>query len=100
MTTEELVKDIDEVNISKYLSLWEAGEDLEARGYSKVAENIDLDRHRWYELSTSIFKYEENYIGIRGVSNIYSESMAYDDVCYSTEAFEVELIPSVTYKRK
>ena len=65
-----------------------------------VVKNLDVDTHRWYECSTSVYKIGDWFLGVFGVSNIFSESMDYSDCSFTCTAFEMEEIPSVTYERK
>lgn len=65
-----------------------------------VAENLEKEEYRWYEVSVSVYKLEDGFVGIRGVSKIYSENMNSEDCCIKCTASEYIEIPSVTYKRK
>ena len=69
-------------------------------GTEVVGVNLDIDKHRWYELSTDVVKLNAGFIGIRSITNMYSEQSSYDDMSYTLEFFEMEEIPSFTYKRK
>jgi hypothetical protein len=67
--------------------------------YEKIlAEDFYIDRHRWYETSTSFYRLEDGILGISGLSNIYSEetcASVYDVHCY---AFEAVCYLTVSYK--
>ena len=65
-----------------------------------LKSNLDLEEHRWYEVSTSVYKLGNWFIGIRGASKLYFESSDWSDFMECTIAFEMEEVPSVTYKRK
>lgn len=65
-----------------------------------VASELDIDKHRWYELSTEVIKINDGFIGVRSITNMYSEQSSYIDMYYTLEFFEMEEIPSVTYKKK
>jgi len=54
----------------------------------------------WFVVGTIVFKIGEDYIGVRGPVSLKSESMGYDYVGHECEAFEIERVPSVTFKRK
>lgn len=69
-------------------------------GETELAEGIDIDRRRWFETSESYFKLEDGIVGIRGVSNIYSEMMSASDCNVHTRAFEGEEVTVVSYKCK
>ena len=94
---------IDYVNSNEFYSLWDMEDSL---FYSdkdlpkRVAENLEKEEYRWYEVSVSVYKLEDGFVGIRGVSNIYSEGTTPEDCCTKCSASEYIEIPSVTYKRK
>lgn len=62
-----------------------------------VASDLDVDQHRWYETSVTVYNIYGRFLGIRSVSNLYSESMDYDDVSGSYWFGEMEAVPSVSY---
>lgn len=68
--------------------------------YECVADNIDIDEHRWYKISTSVYKLEDGYVGIRGVSRLFSEMMTWSDTDVHCEAEEYEQCVRITYKPK
>ena len=35
-----------------------------------VAEHLEIEKHRWFSVSTSVYKLEDGFVGIRGVSDI------------------------------
>jgi hypothetical protein len=67
---------------------------------TQLASNIDINRHRWYETSTSYFQLEDGILGIEGLSNVYSEYMLASDCDVNCYAFEGEEIKTVSYKPK
>ena len=83
-------------NMKRLLGLFNNDKDLT----KKVADNLEIEEHRWYEISTSVYKLEDGFVGIRGVSQIYSEGTTPEDCCTKCSASEYIEIPSVTYKRK
>lgn len=93
-------KVIRNINEAKVYSIYDA-EDLFCNDNFKcVKENLDLDKHRWYTISTSIYNCGEYYLGIRGVSAINSEEMSVKDASVVTEAFEVKRFVSYDYRKK
>ena len=68
--------------------------------YKEVASEIDIDKHRWYETSTTVLKFEDRFLGIRSVTNTYSEDMGLGDCSWEHIFFEVEEVPTVTYIKK
>ena len=95
---------IDYVNSNGFYSLWNLENSLYYNNSKdlpqRVAENLEIEEYRWYEISTSVYKLEDGFVGIRGVSKIYSENMNPEDCCTKCTASEYQEIPSVTYKRK
>lgn len=69
-------------------------------GETELAVDVDISRHRWYETSESYFRLEDGILGIRGVSNIYSEMSNPSDFEVHTRAFEGEEITVVSYRGK
>ncbi len=62
-------------------------------------KGLDVDRHRWYEISTSVIEIYGKVLGIRHVTNLFSESMDVSDCCEPLEFFEMEEIKTVSYKK-
>lgn len=62
MTVAEL---IEKVNSTKYWSLcsFEGGFDLEV-----VARGLYVEKHRRYEISTTVYKCEDGFVGVSSVS--------------------------------
>ena len=69
-------------------------------GANKIDEGLNVDTHRWYELSTEVFSVGEWFVGYRGVSNIFSESMGKEDCGISGKFFEMVPQETVTYIEK
>ena len=64
----------------------------------KVMENLDIDKHRWYEISTTVYKLGEWFFGVCGPSQLYSESGDWESLCKLVEAFEMKEVSTVTYE--
>jgi hypothetical protein len=86
---------VDEINAANFSTPHE----VEIDGASEVTRQ-DLDEHRWYVLGTMVFKVGDEFFGVRGPISLKSEGMMWSDVDFKCEAFEMEQVPSVTYKRK
>lgn len=85
---------IEKVNSTKYWSLYSFEEDL---GLEMVAHGLYVDKHRWYEISTSVYKCEDGFVGVSGVAQTYSESMYYEDCLCECTAEEFEPKQIITY---
>ena len=99
MKVQEL---IDYVNSNGFYSIYEFEDSLTDRQLElkTVSEDIEVDRHRWYEISTTIYKVEDGYVGIRGISQIYSEYMSDKDCNYLCKASEYEEVQTISYREK
>lgn len=76
MKVQEL---IDRVNsATNCYSIYNA-EDLIGDEIECVASNLDIHEHRWFTISTSVYKLEDGYVGITGISSLKSELMGYSD---------------------
>lgn len=77
----------------------EAGEFLEQ--CEVLATNLERDNHRWYSLGITVYQCPEKTIfGIRHGIDMYAEGQVWEDCCTKYEVFEMEAVPSVTYKIK
>ena len=65
-----------------------------------VAERLEIEKYRWYSVSTSVYKLEDGFVGIRGVSDIYSDDIDAEDCGVRCTACEYEEFPYVLYKKK
>ena len=106
MKIEQLVQRINEAKIPQTEYSFECEKlprDIEEaidRGFIYIDENIDPDRRRWYEISTTVYKYEGRFIGIRGASVSYGEMASWSDFYIIWEAFEMEEVKTTTYVKK
>ena len=93
---------IDYVNSNGFYSIYDFEDSLTDRESELeiVSEDIDVDRHRWYEISTTVYKVEDGYVGIRGISQIYSEYMSDKDCDYLCKAYEYEEVQTISYREK
>ena len=82
---------IEKVNSTKYWSLFSFEEDFDLE---IVASGLYVDKHRWYEISTTVYKCEDGFVGVNGVSQLYSECMDYES-CYC-ECIAKEFVPKQT----
>ena len=73
MKVQELInaylKEIKKDDCEYPYSVWTAGEILEYldNTIKQVASDLDFDEHRWYIISTNVYKCEDGFIGVRGV---------------------------------
>ena len=98
---------IDYVNYNDFYSLYDVEDSLKSYlnpSITEVAENLESAMHkinyRWFEISTTVYKLENGFVGVSGVSTIYSEDMEPEDCCVKCTACEYKEIKTVSYKRK
>lgn len=90
---------IGKINSEQCYSIWDA-ENLLEGNYILVARDLEIARHRWHETSVNVYKLDDGYIGIWGLSNIYSEMDRAEDFRIPCEADEYEEVTSISYKPK
>ena len=100
---ENLLKQLNELNIIQ--KSYELKEDLPQVIYKKhfknlLASGLEVDKHRWYETSIYVFKTELGIIGVRAVTDLFSEMGEIEDVYHKLEFFEMQEITTVTYIKK
>lgn len=102
---KELIKELNELGITQQDLDW--GESLPSRIYEEhfknareVSTGLDVNKHRWYETSITVIEVGGMYIGIRHVSDLFSESMCVDDVYHKMKFMEMEEIKLISYREK
>jgi hypothetical protein len=106
MTKEEIIKYLNDLNIVQTnVDFWD--EDVSDdiwQTYLEGAELVDsdlyADTHRWYELSITVFKVDDWYLGVKHICQLFSEESEAGDIGHILNFFEMEQVPSVTYIRK
>jgi hypothetical protein len=98
----ELIKKLNDLKITQ-TSEWE--EDIPKDIYEEVFKNkktvatgLFVDRHRWYELSIDVIEIDGKYLGVRHVSNVYSENMGIDDCSHTLLFSEMKAVQKTTYE--
>ena len=66
--------------------------------YKEVVCGLSVDTHRWYETSISVIKVDGFFIGVRHITNVFSESLGASDCGESVEFFRMIEVETVTYK--
>lgn len=56
---------IEKANNAKYRSLFDFEEDF---SLEIVASGLYVDKRRWYETSTEVYKCEDGFVGVTGIS--------------------------------
>lgn len=97
MKVKELIEKINSAD--ECYSIFDA-EDMIEGDYKRIQKDLDIDRHRWCEISTSVYKLEDGLVGIRGASCLYSEMMTFSDANVHCTAEEYEEITVISYRPK
>lgn len=90
---------IDEINAAQLDSPHWIEDEFPQLG-EPVVKELNPDEHRWYIVSTMVFEFAGAYIGVCGPTSLKSESMSYCDVGMPCQAFEMEQVQAVTYRKK
>lgn len=97
---EEIIQEINDAKAESIHHVLDVCNSFYKATPQLVKSGLDKEEHRWYEITTSVYKLGEWFLGIRGASKLYSESSSWSDLLVDTVAFEMEEVPSVTYKEK
>ena len=66
--------------------------------WEEVDSGLNVDKHRWYELSTTVYKIYGRYLGVRHVGDVFSEQMSYSDVGHNYSFNEMKPVSTITYE--
>jgi len=101
---KEIIEKLNNENIKQHSYDWEEDLPEEFLQYFENAECVDselyVDKHRWYETSTSVYKIEDKFIGVDAVTDVFSEQMGYSDCYHTLYFFEMEEFITTSYKIK
>ena len=94
---------IDYINSNDFYSLWDMENALYSDFLNKglpqlVAENLEKEEYRWYKVSVSVYKLEDGFVGVKGVSFKYPEIL--DDYIPKCSASEYQEVKTFNDKRK
>jgi hypothetical protein len=81
--------------------LYETMKEIE---FEEVKSGLDVEKHRWYETSTTVYKVicddGIKFLGINCATGLFSESSSWEDLYCSYDFFEMEEIKIISYKKK
>lgn len=101
---EELLTKLSELNITQTKSDWAENlpEDIWKEyffgKYDEVAYGLEVDTHRWYETSIDVIKIYDRFLGIRYITNMFSESQDWEDCYVTIEFMEMKEVQITSYK--
>lgn len=67
--------------------------------FKELKNGIDVDQRRHYETSISVIEIYEKPLGIRHITNLFSESSSCEDCYVTIEFFEMEEVTIKSYER-
>lgn len=91
---------IDVVNNGCFYSLWQIEHNDAQFLPKKVADDLEIEEHRWYIVTTTVYECEDGFVGIRCATSLKSEMMDWSDTDEVATAYEYEPIQITSYKRK
>ena len=103
---KELVKILNDLNLSQESADWEENipEEIYIKFFknksTEVCNNLDVDKHRWYETSTTVIAVNNGFLGINLVTDVFSENMDISDCGEGISFFEMQEVKVVSYKQK
>ncbi len=65
--------------------------------FKQIKHGLDVDQHRHYETSIQVIEIYGRLMGIRSITNLYSESSSCEDCYVTIEFFEMKEVASVSY---
>lgn len=98
MTVQEAKELIIKSEFYDLPSALDALDDMQA--IKIVAEELNISKYRWFETSTTVVELTDGYLGIHGVTTIYSEAMSSGDCGVRTTCSEYEPYTTISYKPK
>jgi hypothetical protein len=67
--------------------------------FKEIARGLNVDQRRHYETSISVIEIYGKILGIRHITNLYSESSSCEDCYVTIDFFEMEEITIKSYRR-
>jgi hypothetical protein len=64
-----------------------------------VASNLLIEKCRWFETSIDVIKIFDNLLGIRYISNVFSEGSSVEDCSFSICFYKMEEFTTVSYRQ-
>ncbi len=89
---------IEKCSSENLWSLWEFEEEFP--DLKRVASDLNVDRHRWFELATNVYECEDGFVGVEGISEVFSEMMSNSDCDCPCTAAEYEAYTILSYRLK
>jgi len=101
---DELLKELNAAEIIQTAGDWEENipQDIwekyfKKNPYEEQASGINPDTHRWYEISTTVVKIFDRFLGIKYITKLFSESGGFEDCYVSMKFTEMDEIMQISY---
>lgn len=99
----ELLKQLNDLKIIQTKMDWAENipEDVwqkHFKEYKPLSDGLRVDTHRWYETSISVILIHDKFLGIRHISNVFSENSSCEDCYVTMEFFEMEEVTVKSYR--
>lgn len=65
--------------------------------FKEVEHYLDVDTHRWHETSITVIEVYGKFLGVRYITNMFSERQDYEDCHVQLEFFEMKQVQTVSY---
>jgi len=107
MNNKELVEYLNSLEITQKHLDWT--EDIPKEIWAKhffdgvfqtIKCGLEIIKHRWYETSIEVISINDGLIGVESVTDLFSEQSSVEDMFFTLNFFEMEEVPSVSYKIK
>jgi hypothetical protein len=67
--------------------------------FKKLKSGLNPDAYRWYETSISVISIYDKLLGIKHITNLFSESSSCEDCYVKIEFFEMKEVTVISYNR-
>jgi len=103
MNTKELVEKLNELKILQTSEWQEHIPDEIWYQYFKenqVKHGLNVEKHRWYETTITVIQVANGFIGVRSITQVYSESSSIEDCFFTLEFYEMNEVTIKSYEIK
>lgn len=100
----ELFEKLNELNLIQHAGDWtdniphDIWDEYFQDNYKEIQYGINIDTHRWYETSITVIKIHGGLLGVRYITNMFSESSTIEDCYHTIEFSEMEEMRVTSYR--
>ena len=102
-TKNELVEELNGMKILQTSEWQEHIPDEIWHDYFKenqIKHGLYVDKHRWYETTITVIQVHDGFIGVRSITQLYSESSSIEDCFFTLEFHEMNEVTTKSYEIK